>query len=694
MILERSFDPKHGYGVPYNYPIVVPLVNALFYLFIFIPLYMLLYLSLHFGDIANLLGTSDIGRLADIIEQNVLGSQRINVVFWARYLTALFGTSVVVIGYLVGRRLFNSKAVGLLASLFIAINYRQVLNSHIGIPDIYNAALLLFAIYQIIELWEKPSLMRYTWAGVSVALFFSTKFQFFAFPPLALILIFLAWKKKGLKERVMFFFQKNIFLMVGVMVIAAVVLNIFHIIHIKDTLEQVGYSALKYRYGKSTLDFYPISYLYHIGIGPVMSFVAVLGIVLGLISRFRQMLLLLSVIIPFMWMFVYYTGGGFYTRNFVTITPLILICAGFGVYASLIKLKHISRFLSFIIGLTLILVLSYESLSNSLIVPAEYLKTWNFKLAQNWLGKNLPERSTILAYPYAPLPTKNLKVIEVKSPADYSLAEMQDQGIEWAFINTEWMSDSFFWWMNQDTLTSLRFWQKPTTVLSNTPLSRSILELKKFIMFEALNPWQAPDNNFLVIKVPEKIKFEGGKLIYEDDFTSPGWKVVNDGFGEITNFSQDPLIGNTNPGSLKIAQSSLPLYSQRFLSDKIPVAEGKVYKVKGLIHSSSSLPWDKRDGFLGVDFLSDDDEILGTALSARVYGSDKWIEREFITKLPERTKSIRFTFQVGVFNQANFWLDDVELWESMDKYIPSESRYIKSNFDLDKHLLLNSNGGM
>jgi len=504
MVLERSLDPKHGYGLPYNYPIIVPLVNALFYLFLFIPLYSFLYIFSHLSEITNLLASQDFERLYNIIIQNILGPQRINVVFWGRVVTAFFGTGIVLLGYLTAKQLFNSKTIGLLSAFFIAINYRQVLNSHIGIPDIYNAFFLLFAFYQIIRLWEKQSLPRYLWVGVSVSLFFSTKFQFFALPPLLLTLIFLAALKKEFSKKLRFFLQKNIFLMFLVMVFSAVLLNIFHIINLQETLQQVSDSALKYRYGKSSLDFYPLSYLYHIGIGPLMSISATLGIILGLVFNFRKMLLLLSVIIPFMWMFVYYTGGGFYTRNFVTIIPLFLICAAFGIYTIFSKLTRVSRLFSFVFGGVFIAVIAFESLSNSLIVPIEYSKQWNYKLMQQWVGKNIPEGDTVLSSPGVQIPSKGFKIIETENPDDFSLVKMREDNIQWAIINTELVGINFLWWMNQDSATSLKFWNKPTDILSDDPLAGALLTLKSYIVFEALNPWQAPDNNFLVVKISEQ----------------------------------------------------------------------------------------------------------------------------------------------------------------------------------------------
>lgn len=504
MILEKTLDPKHGYGMSYNYPIIVPLINAIFYLFIFIPLYSLVYLSLHLGDMGNLINAGLVGQLGGIFEVNILGQNKINVVFWGRYVTALFGTAVVFMTYLLGKRLFSSITIGLLAAFFTAINYRQVLNSHFGLPDIYNAFFLLLTLYLIILLWEKQTLKKFLLVGVGIAVYFSTKFQLFALPPLFLVLIFLAVRQKNWKKRYAYFFNWPIFLMVGTMIIITLVLNIFHLLHYRETFEQVGYSSLKYRYGRMMLDVYSLSYLYHIGIGQVASVLTLFGILLGAIFRFRQMLFLLSVIIPFLWMMVYYTGGGFYTRNFVTITPLLLICTAFAIWQIFKIFEKNSPYLAMLSSIILILVVSYQSLINSYLVPLEYSKSWNYTEVQLWLSKNLPRKAIVLTDASMVLPEKQLKVVKAKSADDYSLLELQKNGIEWVVINTDWFSGNFLWWMQVDTADGLKYWNKPTNLLLDSPLAKTISELKDYVVFEALNPWQASDNNYLVIKVPPK----------------------------------------------------------------------------------------------------------------------------------------------------------------------------------------------
>lgn len=506
MILERSLDPKYGYGTPYNYPIIVPLINAFFYLVIFIPIYVLGFVVLHINEVLKILESNNWDLLPGIFDKNILGSGRINVVFWGRLITAFFGTGIVLITYLLSKRLFLSKAIGLLAAFFVAIDYRQVLNSHFGLPDIYNAFFLLVSLYLTLLLWEKQSLKRYILAGIGVAIYFSTKFQFFAIFPLLLVLIFLAIGKKNWHRRLNFFLNRHIFFLIAVIVVIAIILNIFHIIHWQETLDQIGYSALKYRYGRNILDIYSISYLYYIGLGKFVSILILTGMFLGVSFNHRKILFLLTAIAPFLWMMVYYTGGGYYTRNFVTITPLLLICTAYAICQIFELLRKFSSTLAILLCSLLILLVSFQSLSNSYLVPLEYSKNWNYTEVQLWLGKNLPRNAIVLTDASMVLPQKNLQIIKARSIDDYSLTVLQKKGVEWAVINTAWFSDEFLWWMQGDIKNGLKYWNKPTSLMLNSSTVKILLELKKYIVFEALNPWQVPDNNYLVIKVPQKDK--------------------------------------------------------------------------------------------------------------------------------------------------------------------------------------------
>lgn len=702
MILNRTLDPVHNNSANrfdyLVYPIIVPLVNAIFYLFIFIPVYSLVYILLHIGDILVLMPTG-VDQIWKIISINIFGPSNINVIFWGRYVTALFGTGVVLMSYLVGKQLFRSTAIGLLGALFVAVNYRQVLNSHIGLPDIYNAFFLLLAIFQMFRLLNHHTRLNYIWTGLTVALSFSTKFFFYIFTPLLLLIVYQFFQSKKLmtpREIIRFFLKINYLLMFSVMICIILALGIYHIIYLPETINQLNYLSLRNRVGTNALNFYAIAYLYHVTLGPLTSILVVLGVLIGLIRRFFITFFLLSILLPFFWFLLYYSQAGSSPRNFVTVIPLMVLFSTYTIYSLWHLLIKYSKFLAVFVIVFIVASVLLESLGNSLVVPLEYSKNWNFKLAQKWVGQNIPPGSKVVAHPTTPFFGKSVELLLAKQPDDYFLKEMQEKKAQYAVINLDHISGEFLWWMTQNFNTSRKLGWFPTTLLNNTILAKMTVELKSYIVFEALNPWQAPDNNFLVVKIPPELPFENGRLIYEENFNKQNsWVVVNDNFGNLSNFSWDSKTGYQDGGSLKIAETAGGVYSQRFVSPKIAISADKVYKIKGTMNLVKSSEINGKDGFLEANFLSENGDIIKVGIASRVDIFNRWIEKEIIIKSPPNTKFLQLVFQRGRFDFGDLRLDDVEVWESTGNLKVNDGNlYIKSKFNPSEHLFLTSNGGM
>lgn len=700
MILEHSLDPKHGYGNPYNYPILVPLINAILFLSFFLPLrfaQIVLWLIVGLisqvnGITAKTLVNNEVYRGVTIL---IFGEHNINSLYWSRFITALFGTMIILMTYLLSRKLFKSYLVAVLSALFVSINYREVLNSHLGLPDIYNCFFLLLSLYLIILLWERATRKHYFLAGIGIALYFSTKLQIFTIFPLFFVLFLFFIKNKNWQERFKFLISRNLLILILTTISVILILNIFLIIHWNEARQQIGYTALKYRYGRSTLDFYPISYIYHIGIGKIASFLCVLGIFLGLFYKFFPTALLLTVILPFFWFMVYFTGGGFYTRNFITIIPLLLIFSSLAVVLITGGIKKYNNFFSLTFFCLLIILISQESVKNSIWIPIEYSKKWHFVKVQEWVDKNIPQDSIIASHPTMILSRNKFTLANEENPEDYIIAEMQDKKIQWVIINLDWINVSYYWWMVQDTGKSVLFWERPDIILENNPVTKMTQELKRYVAFETLSPWQAPQSNFLVVKIPPKIDFTKGILKYQNSFDTPNndWIAMNDGFGNLSNFSWDGQVGNIKKGSLKIDSNGGAFYSQRFVSNKIPIEGHKLYKITGMLLSSKKIDQKDKESLIGIDFLSQNGKYITSALSSRLVGGNYWTEKELVVVSPKDARYIQIFFQTGSFKIASYWLDDVEVWQS-DGIVDNDSDYIKSGYDPITHLFPYSHGGM
>ena len=154
-----------------------------------------------FGGISQNVDAGMIG-FDRIFHNEILGRYWVNVMYGGRYLTAIFGAGLILLVYKLIVVYFKDKKAGIIGAFLTAVNYRLVLSSLIGLPDMYNAFFFLLALIYIGMLLNKPSLKKYILAWISVALSFLIKFQTYAVIPLILVhltISFRAGKKKFLK---------------------------------------------------------------------------------------------------------------------------------------------------------------------------------------------------------------------------------------------------------------------------------------------------------------------------------------------------------------------------------------------------------------------------------------------------------------------------------------------------------------
>lgn len=700
ILKNLSLNPqKSTSSDPFTYPMMVPLLNAIFYLFVFIPSSITSFLLSHLKEISSYISHSGWDNFINIeiykiYNNNILGFKNINIVFWGRYVTATFGILSVILTYFLSRRLFNNKYIGYLSTLLVAVNYRQVLNSHIGIPDIYNAFFLLLSFYWLIGLMNRQKTVDYLKAGLGIALYFSTKFQFFTVFTLLAILLIIFIRKKYYRKNLFWKFTAKILLLIAAALFPALLLNIYHLLSWRVVLSHLIYDAGKYNAGVFQLDFYPFSYLYHIGIGPLTSYLFLIGLVLGLFKYFKQIGLLLLTIIPLFWMWTYYSQGGFYTRNFVTITPLLLIMSAVGLFILMDILFKYLKIIGLWLWFFLLLFVVWESLSNSIVVAREYSQEWNSVSTVKWIAKNIKEKSSVITTSPELFSNPVIKLEVVNSPNELFLSGMQGKKYDYAVINLDYLSNYFYWWMRTGSATSLKFWNKPTQILFNTPLAEMLNQLKPYIVFESLNPWQAPDANYIIVKIPPKLDFSYGQLIYKQNFNNnQDWHIENDSFGLKNGFLWDKTSGYQDDGSLKINLIGSPLYSQRFVSEYIAVTAGEYqarYQIKfsGQLYNSGN-----GDGIVGVNLYANNNKQLATIIGSMINQENIWISRDFTFIVPEGAQYLQFFYQVLQSESPTFWLDDIELYKSNNLYEPEKVIYV-SRLDLNSHLFLNSQAGM
>lgn len=662
MIKNLNLDPTR-----YDYPALIPIIHAIIYSFVFIPIFIplsFIFFPDHVPSFKNII---------NLWQQFVFLNQQTIVLFWGRFVTAFFGVGVVLMVYLVAKNLFKSKNIALIASFLTAVNYRQVLNAHIALPDIYNGFFLLTSIFFISKLLDNPNRNNYLFSAISVALSFSTKFQILAFVPFLLTHFYLSIKDfKGLFIFLKILFSKRFLFSIVIIPLIIIALNFYHLLNWQEFVSVNAYTKLKYLFGIQQLNTYSIAYLYRIGIGELISIAILIGILISLWKYLKPSFILLSVVIPFFYIFSYYSGGGYYTRNFVTITPLLLIFSAVFIDQLFVFLKSLNftRSTSFVVIVFLLIFISKDQIINSLISSYNYTREWSFESARKWAKTNIPDNSVVASHPWDKYPRdKNFTIIPFEASFVFSVAEMQEENAQFAFINMDWITLRTSWWINRNGLEGLGFLDKRIDILSNTYAGVAAKELSSWATAAFIKPWQSPEMNILISKIPEKINIGKKKELVQFTFDNPNdlndWTIIDD-----PKFTKKKIY--LQEQALKIEGGSRRIPITRAISPIISIntntSKSKVYIVEANMKSATLLDKKNRDGIIRVDFYQDKPSLnlttknLYSTVFARHFGSTSWVQKQVTVIPPKEAKFMTVSFQIE--GNSDFLFDDLKIYES------------------------------
>lgn len=696
MIKNNNLDPLR-----YDYPSVVPLVNYIFYKGLFIPVYWSIYYLVSMGDIVS--GNLEIPLSQTsydrILQESILGLRELNALAWSRYITSLVGVGVVFLVYLVGKKLFGSIA-GIIAAFLVAVNYRAVLNSTLGLPDTYNSFFLLLSFYATLLLWEKPTLKRYLLAGGAIALSLSTKYQVFAFFPFLLVHSYLSFGQRGWEQRIRYFLSPKLFISLGLVILLFLLLNPYLIIHFEQAKEIISFVAVKYAAGKNSIELFGLVYLYRIGISEILTIFACIGVILGLLFDWKKVLLILSILFPFVFVTNYYTIGGFYVRNYITIIPFILMFAAFvlfNIYKLLEKFQKI-KILNILVLVLLVLFVTKPQLDNVLILASNYNRSWNVDVLNKQIKRIVPEGVFVASNQPIPKVDDEHRLPYALNKA-YSISEFKDAGAQFAVGTFDWMTTHFYWWMNVGGSNGFKFFNKPVYILEETYPALAARELEDYSIFHVIKPWQAPESNFIVAVIPKysqddanlKIAYsfiqdtqewnKGGKLWYPND----NLKWVDNGY--------------LDDGALLIAKGGASSPILRWQSEPIDIRNWRGIMVDGYLKAAEGVSDMNKDGFLRVDFFRSKEDLLNnqnkiaTRLSSRLDQSNVWLKRDVISIIPDDAVYMRLGFQVYDPVPTDVMLDNISVYEA--KVTEDLSGFELEDLTVDQNVLfLNSQGGL
>lgn len=362
-------------------------------------------------------------------------------------------------------------------------------------------------------------------------------------------------------------------------------------------------------------------------------------------------------------------GGGSYIRNFTTVMPFLSLFFGVFVFFIVDRLK-IKQGVFFVIFL---IALNFPSIANSITLSVNYLKPWNRDILQNWVDKNIPENSLVRVGNININYNVNhpLKIVGWDHTDKNSISELQDSRDEFAIINTDWYQLYTFWFGSTSPAELIRYQGIPFDKLKGTYYGLALSEFKRYTVYEIYKPWQAPDNNYLVIKIPRKPE-EKKSLIKEFTFDKglEDWEYQDFSFNKgQSDISWSKIEGKFKIGSIKLNGGVVNGENSRFNSPFIKINPGRTYVIEGFIKPNKILP-NQRDGFLRVDFFDKTritSQSIFTAISGRVYGSD-WMKEEITVEAPKEAHYLTVSFQRSNVNPTfHYFIDDVAVYESGEK---------------------------
>lgn len=484
MFYEGHLDPRH-----YGYPSLAPYVHYLGLL----PFVAAKLLVIDWHQITKLFHIAD-----PTLLKQILGPFDSDATTWARGMNTLLAVTTIYLTFLIAKKLFG-KRTAFLAALLFTLSYRHFLSSIIALTDIPNLFFSLLSFYLILRLKEKQEWRDYVFAGFAMAFTFSTKYQVFVYVPFMLLHLLRAWKNKDLRK----IFNVKVLVAMLILPFVFVCLNPFLFLNWELAQKQIAGVAERYEAGILSLNLFPLSYLFHLGMGEVVSALAILGMIISAKQKGEDFLLILSYIFPVWFVVSIYTSAGPYTRWTLPMLPFLLMFATFAI-DKIVKL--FKKNLQLTLVCMLIIFAAYVPTKNVMALIKDYRKPWNFLQLKDWVSKNIPEQSTLAVHGTADyyLPKdKQFNLIKTQGrEAYFDLQILQEQKVDYAIISFEYLELNFFWWMYAPYGRQLEYLRVPVEELKQSEPAQKVYELLPYTVVEFKKSWQTPEHNFVVTKIP------------------------------------------------------------------------------------------------------------------------------------------------------------------------------------------------
>jgi hypothetical protein len=391
-----------------------------------------------------------------------------------RLLTVILAVGTIILVFMIGRRMYGTRA-GALAALLLIFSLEHVKMSHYFIPDVTMVFFLMVSFLFIWSIYTTGKASSYILAGLFAGLAYATKYggHFLALP-LLLAHFFRAAEKKEPLFRSLFSpkLAGALLSFIGGFLAGCPYSVLDSHKFLKDFRWQTKHLFTEGHFGSSTAEpswlFY-LKYGFRDNVGRVAQFLVPAGVIYGLVKHRKKDILLLSL--PVILFLVTGTMKSYATRYLLPITAFFILIAALFLDELLTwigtGLRRIKRpaLPSWAVA-TVLVVAALVFIAPSVLQVARYddsiTRTDTRTVAKNWVEANIPKGSRIALEMYGP----------PLDPKDYRFFYRHTLGQ----VDLDWLAQRRVEYVIISDIMYLRFTQYPLEFPKEAAFYRSLDE--------------------------------------------------------------------------------------------------------------------------------------------------------------------------------------------------------------------------
>ena len=331
-----------------------------------------------------------------------------------RGLSAVFATGIVVMTYLVGKKLYN-ETVGVLGGLFLIAIPNFVDTAHTIKNDVPMLFILMIFFYIALQIYYTGERKFYVLSGLTLGLATATKYNAIILVPV-IVLVHLFYSYRSARGRARVTFKNLLFspslVLSGVFVIIGFVAGCpFAVLDFKTFYRHFSgiliFTATDKEFGQSgALLNYSKLVLYIGGNRPLLGIICILGVIAGVFRRKKEDLILISTILIIYLVCIRQSIQQW--QSFYPAFPFLAI-SGARLVADSYKLINQKLKIVFVIIMSLILLDPLvQSVLNDYLISQKHARTF----AKEWIESNIPENAKILVDNHGPQLLRSKELIQ------------------------------------------------------------------------------------------------------------------------------------------------------------------------------------------------------------------------------------------------------------------------------------------